>query len=362
MNRLILTLMLPVLALGLPACGESPPAPGPAAEFNPLPAVQAAVETVPQETALDGVIEAINQSTVSAQTSARVAELPYDVGDYVPQDAVIARLRGKEPKARQEQALAALEGARSSYEEAKLNYERARPLAEQGVISQNRMDEVTAAFEQARARYEQAKAAAVEAEAALDYTTIRAPYAGVVTERHVQLGELVQPGTPLMSGLSLEALRVSVDVPQSRIEALRAHRQARVILPDGRSVDGEELTVFPYADEATHTVRVRVQLPDALQAMYPGMLVKVVFVTGQVPKLLVPGEAITRRSEVTGIYVQTDSGLEFRQVRIGKRTRDGRVPVLTGLSEGESVVTDPVDAAVYFKSEPEIVMTGGTEL
>jgi multidrug efflux pump subunit AcrA (membrane-fusion protein) len=157
-------------------------------------------------------------------------------------------------------------------------------------------------------------------------------------------------------------LRVVVNVPESRIESLRAHRRARVVFPDGRSVDSQTLTIFPYAEPDTHTVRVRVNLPEGERAIYPGMLVKVAFVTGRREKLLVPQTAVTERSEVTGVYVQTDAGLEFRQVRTGEPMPDGRVPVLAGLSEGESVVTDPVQAAVRFKSGPEIVTTGGTEL
>lgn len=341
-----------ILAALLSACGGAEP---PAADGAPAPALatmEVAVEAVDEEYFFDGVIEAANQSTVSAQTGGRVAELPFDVGDYVPKDAVIVALRGKEPQARQQQALAAVREAEAQLKETQLYYRRAGTLFEQGALSQSDMDRVEANYEKARAHYESAKAAAVEAEAQLDYTTVRAPYAGVVTARHVELGETVYPGTKLMTGIALQNLRAAVDVPQRQIEALRTHRRARVIFPDGRSVEAAALTIFPFADPQTHTVKVRVNLPDGEQAVYPGMLVKIAFVADRRAVLPVPLVSIARRSEVTAVYIVHAGRVEFRQIRAGDPLPDGRVPVLAGLSSGETVALDPQAAAYAMKARP----------
>lgn len=344
-----------ILLLFLSACNEKQPgAPAGTSLATLPPALEIAFETVAEEYFFDGVIEAASQSTVSAQTGGRVAELPFDVGDYVPKDAVIVRLRGKEPRARQQQALAAVQEAKAALEEAELYYRRAIPLFEQQMLSQSDMDRVRTNYEKSKARFEAAKAAAIEAEAQLDYTTIRAPYAGVVTERHVEVGVTVYPGTKLMTGFALENLRVVVDIPQQQIDALRTHRRARVIFPNGRSLDTESLTVFPYADPQTHTVKVRVNLPDGEQALYPGMLVKIAFVADQQVVLPVPQDSIAQRSEVTGVYVLHDKHLEFRQIRFGDPLPDGRVPVLAGLSSGEAIVPDPEAAAAYLKMQGNI--------
>lgn len=348
-----------ILAAALVAAcggGEQPPA----AAGSPVPqlaTLEVALEAVPEEYFFDGAIEAANQSTVSAQTGGRVAELPFDVGDYVPKDAVIVALRGKEPQARQQQALAAVREARAALEESELYYRRAKTLFEQGALSQSDMDRVAANYEKAGAHFESARAAAVEAEAQLDYTTVRAPYAGVVTARHVEIGEAVYPGTKLMTGIALENLRVAVDVPQRQIEALRAHRRARVIFPDGRSVEATALTIFPFADPRTHTVKVRVNLPDGAQAVYPGMLVKIAFVADQRAVLPVPAASIARRSEVTAVYVVHEGRLEFRQIRAGDPLPDGRVPVLAGLSSGETVALDPLAAAYALKTHATAATT-----
>jgi RND family efflux transporter MFP subunit len=348
--------MLPVLA----GCSD-PPANSGSQTLPVLETITVHTETAPREYSFDGVIEAVNQSTVSAQTGGRVAELAFDVGDYVPKAAVIVRLRGKEPQARQQQAIATMNEARAVFNEAQTYHQRATTLFAQKMLSQSEMDQVSANYEKSKARYEATRAAADEAEALLEYTTIVAPYAGVVTQRHVEIGETVSPGMPLMSGFSLENLRVTVDVPQRQIAALREHRQARIILPDKLSVAAGALTIFPYADPQTHTVKVRVELPDAGQAVYPGMLVKVVFVAVLQTILAVPRESITQRSEVTGIYVLRtgDAGplLEFRQIRVGSPMADGRVPVLAGISSGEQIVVDPVLAASVLKTR----QTSGSE-
>ena len=324
---------------------------------TPLPAIKIVAETVVKEAVFEGVIEAVNQSTVSAQTAGRVAELPFDVGDYVPKGAVIVRLAGKQPQARYQQAIARMQESRTAYEETELQLQRAKPLYEKKVLSDADMDRIKLTHGQAKARYESAAAAVAEAEANLDYTTVRAPYAGVVTERHVQIGEAVQPGVALMSGIALEELRAEVDVPQSLLNVLSSHRKARLIFPDNRSLESEMLTIFPYADSQTHTVKVRVNLPDAKQAIYPGMLVKVAFVTDRDLQLLIPYQALVHRSEVTGVYLQNKSGITFRQIRVGDRLPGDRVPVLAGLSADELLILDPVAALAQLKRAPQALVT-----
>ena len=313
--------------------------------------VTASSEIVGNEFRLDGRIEAVNRATVSAQTSGRIVELPYDVDDYVPAGAVIVRFRDTEQQARVNQAQAALEEAIARHDQASRELERIAGLREEGVVSQADFDRVKAEAEAAGARLESARAALDTAREQLEYTRVRAPYAGIVTARHVELGELAQPGQPLMSGLSLEKLRVLVDVPQSLIAPVRNEASLQVITPQGERLDAEISSIFPFADEATHSFRLRAELPTLEETtLFPGMLVKTVFVTGKREILLLPGEAIARRGEVTAVYVANENDeLHFRQVRTG-RARGGHVEILSGLSAEERVALDPVAAAAIMKS------------
>lgn len=327
----------------LAGCAEDGPTAVGAIDRTEIETMAVKSRTTPLERLLDGNIEAVNQGTVAAQTSGRVAEILYDVNDFVPAGAVIVRLHATEQQAGLTQAQAALQEARARELEAQTRYKRIADMHERQVVPKAAFDEATAARDSAVARLAAARAALDSAREGVRYTEIRAPYAGVVTKRLVEVGETVRPGTPLMSGLSLQFLRVSVDVPQSSVEAIRRIRQAAVYV-DGRRVPVSKLTIFPEATKPSNTFRARLELPENAADLYPGMFVKVGFLVGEVQRLLVPLRTIVERGEVTALYVLDSEGrTSLRQVRLGHRFGDD-VEVLAGLAEGERVALDPIAA------------------
>ena len=310
-----------------------------------LPAMVTEWTTVKRERSFDGIVEAQFRSTVSSQVAARIEELPFDVDDYVERGDIIVRFRNQPAAADLKQAEAASQEAKARLDEASSSYSRIEQLFSQQRISKADMDRTTADLQSAQARVSAAEGALNAAQERFENTVVRAPFSGMVVERHVQLGEMATVGMPLMTGLSLENLRVAVDVPQSDIGALRSDAEAWVDLPDGESLATHELRIFPYAEPSTHTFRVRLQLSEGQHGIYPGMWVKVRFQTGEEQALLVPASALVQRSELTAIYVLDEEGLpRLRQVRLGRTLPDGNVMVQAGLDAGERVVTDP-DAA-----------------
>jgi RND family efflux transporter MFP subunit len=308
---------------------------------NELTTVSIASERVARERSFDGIVEAERRSTVSAQVAARIEEIPFDVDDYVERGDIIVRFRDQAAAADLKQAEAAAQEARARLEEARSNHTRIQALYEQKRVSSADMDRATADLQSARARVEAADGALLAARERYENTLVRAPFEGIVVERHAELGEMATVGTPLMTGLSLEHLRVVVDVPQSDVGALRGGGEAWVDLPDGKSLPAEHIRIFPYADPATHTFRVRMRLAEGQHGIYPGMWVKVRFHTGEDQVLPVPASAVITRSELTAVYVMGDDGaLRLRQVRLGRALPDGRIAVLAGLDAGERVVTD----------------------
>ncbi|MDO6461229.1 efflux RND transporter periplasmic adaptor subunit [Granulosicoccaceae sp. 1_MG-2023] len=300
---------------------------------------------------LDGTLEAVNSSTVSAQTSGTVTEINYDVDDFVEKGAVILKLRNNTQRAAVAQARAQLDSAQARYVEARDEQRRIADIYEKRLVAKSQLDSANAALNSARAAVKAAEAAVKSAEEELSRTVIRAPYAGIVTERFVEPGEAASPGVPLMSGISLENLRVTVNVPQRLIGGVRQAGSASVLLPDGSSIQSSDLTFFPYADSATNTFRVRIQLEEGAQGLFPGMLVKVAFDVDSHEALTVPATAVVYRSELTGVYVADDEGrVSLRQVRLGHET-DGQVEVLSGLQAGEQVAADPVAAGIYIKEQ-----------
>jgi multidrug efflux pump subunit AcrA (membrane-fusion protein) len=171
-------------------------------------------------------------------------------------------------------------------------------------------------------------------------------------QRHVEPGESIQPGQPIMTGYAPDQLRVSVNIPQSIIASLRQQRQARVLLlDDGGSAQVERITIHPFANPQNHSFPVRLDLAPAQDRLYPGMLVKVVVAVGETTRLLVPKQALVSRSEVNALYLRmADGRLDFRQVRPGNHFGD-QVEILAGLDAGETVVLDPVRAAIELKRQ-----------
>ena len=293
-----------------------------------------------QERVLDAVIEAVKQATVSAQTSGRVIEINYDVDDYVEKGAILLRFRDKEQRAR-------YDAAQANFEEAESDYQRTTELFEKKLVAKAMLDKAEARLKATRAERDRAKEN-------LEHTSVRAPYSGIVVQRHIEIGETAAVGEQLFTGLSLESLRATVNVPQDIINTIRSKQQARVIIErdTGKSVPAESLTISPYADPVTHTFTVRVNLPAGDYQIYPGMFVKVAFVLDEIQQLVVPVSAVSQRSEVSAVYVVDEKQrVHYRQVRVGRQQGEELVVLLAGVKEGERVALDPIKAVVRYKDQ-----------
>jgi len=323
-----------------------------------LPFLTTTVErqTLVQERIIDGRVQAVQQSTISAQTSGRVLEIRYDVDDFVEQGALIMRLSDSEQRARVNQAEGSLREARARLEEANAEFERIESVFEQQLVSRSEFDRARAARDSALARVQSAQAGLAEAQEQFGYSQVIAPFPGIVTERLVEVGEAVSPGTPLISGISLDRMRVEIDVPQRLVQALRRYREADVVLDIDQRIPAESLTFFPYADPTTNTFRVRLNLPEAGQNLnlFPGMFVKTAIKLGRDSRLIVPSEAVVFRSEVVAVYVVDDKNqISMRQIRVGRELPVG-FEVLAGLREGERVALDPVHAGIHLKEYQQV--------
>lgn len=343
------SLLVTIGSIGLLAgCGHSAPE---VASTRPVPTFATAVaatEDGRSEQVWDGVVEAVNQATISAQTSGRVIELPYDVNDTVAEGDVVVRFTDVEQKSAKSRAQSQIASAQASYNEAQASYQRIVEVYARKLVAKAQLDQERARRDSAKAALDAARAQLSEVGQQMDYTVVRAPYSGIVTERFVQIGEAVRPGQPLISGVSLKDLRVSVEVPQSAIGPIRKLQAADVLLAgDGsQRVAASNVIVFPYADPTTHTFTVRLELPGDNTGLFPGMTVKAAFATGEAKRLLIPETALVARGELRGIYVIDGSNVRLRQIRSGHRFGDS-IEILAGLTAGEHYATDPATAAQW---------------
>ena len=340
-------LLAALAAAGLAACGEAP-APKPAAKGEGFKTAAVELRDVELTTTAEAVMEAVRQSTVSAQISGRIVDLRFDVGDYVKKGEVILRIDERSATRALEASEAQVLEAQAALANARAQFERSKQLLAQKFISQAALDQAEAAYKAAQARVAALVAGAGQAATERSFATVLAPYSGVVSARHVELGEMAAPGRPLMTGFDPSTLRVVANVPQAQVAAIQAGGKARIEVPSlGRWVDVKAMTIVPAADPRTHTTRVRLELPADVRGVYPGVYARAHFVIGKAPRLLVPRAAVVRRSEVTAVYVVDEQGrARLRQIRLGSAGDEASVEVLAGLKPGERVALEPVKAGM----------------
>jgi HlyD family secretion protein len=165
----------------------------------------------------------------------------------------------------------------------------------------------------------------------------------VVRARHVEPGESVAPGQPLLGLYAPDAMRVEVQLPQSEAQAVRQAATVTVVLADGQRVVATKVTVFPAADPTSHALGVRMLLPVLQRPPQPGTTAQVLFPSATAALLRLPRSVIAQRGELSGVYVLDDGRLTLRQLRLGTRQGD-QVEVLAGLAANEVIVTNPVAA------------------
>lgn len=350
MNSDLRRFALAAALAALAACGGEPPATTGSTSPVALDAIVLQAQAMPGRQVWDGVVEAVQQVTITAQTNARVVELPHEVNDRVAKGAVLVRFSDVEQASARRAAQAMLASAQAGYDDAHSSYARIASVYAKGYVSAAQMDRERASRDTARAALDAARAQLREVAQQLDYTVLRAPFAGVVTHRYVHVGQAVQAGPPtpqpLVTLQALDDLRVNVEVPQSAVDGIRRLHAAEVSTADGRHVAAAGVEVFPYADPSTHTFNVRVLLPAGASGLYPGMTVKVAFAADATRRMTVPVSALVQRGELVGVYVIGEHGVALRQLRIGDR-QDGEVEVLAGLDAGEHVARDPQAAVAW---------------
>lgn len=315
---------------------------------EPLALAPVQYREVEQTYSVDGVVEATRQSTVSAQISGRVKAIFFDVGDRVSKGQILLKIDEREAEQALAGSRAQLSQAQAALQNARLNYERSQELFKQKFISQAALDKAKSDFEMAKAQAEASEAGAQQSALAQSYTSVIAPYAGVVSARMVEMGEMVTVGKPLMTGFDPSQLRVIANVSQDRLKDIGTRPEVTVEVPAlHRWVKAASVTVQPSADLRTHSTQVRIDLPANQANLYPGMFVRTHFVVGKENKLLIPASAVVRRSEVVAVYVVDEKGTpRLRQVRLGEANAQNEIEVLAGLNVGERVAREAVKAGM----------------
>jgi RND family efflux transporter MFP subunit len=318
-----------------------------------------------------GYVVARRQATVSSKITGKVVHVGIEEGQRVEPGQVIARLDDtnaraavQQARAQRAQAEANLNAVHVAFENAKPTYQRNELQYAKAVISAQTLDTAKASYDAARTgldvaarALEVADASVVSAERNLEDTVVRAPFAGIVTVKAAQEGEMVSPisagggytRTGVGTIVDMDSLEIEVDVSENFINRVHAGQRASAKLnayPDWE-IPAHVIAIIPTADRAKATVKVRIGLEISDPRVLPEMGVRVAFLetaSESTPvqtssgsrALVVPTAAVQTNGDVGVVYVVNDGAVERRSVKLGTRVATGQI-VLSGLSSGARI-------------------------
>lgn len=285
-----------------------------------------------------GTVAAVHGVTVSADLPGIVEEIAFESGRHVRAGDVLARLDTSQERAQ-------LAAAEAQQELARLNLERMRNLREKKVVSQ-------AEFDRAAAEAKQAIARSGEIQATIERKQIRAPFAGTLGIRQINLGQYLTAGDPVVPLQALDPVYVDFSVPQQEVARLSVGADVHVT-PDGTGgeLTGRVTAVNSVVDEATRNVRIQATFRNPDGRLHPGMFVEVRVALGTSdPVIALPAPSISYAPYGNSVFVVADlsgpdgatyRGVEQRFVKVGGGRGD-QIAVLSGVEPGEEVVTSGV--------------------
>jgi len=330
--------ILTILGLGLAACGghEKPkakePVAGPTRDVKTVEAVRTGGAG---EVAVPGAVQARKRAALSSRMPASVIELPYQEGQRVEAGAVVIRLDDGALRA----AVAAAEAGLAAVE---ADLERTKALLEKGAATPRELEQMTAAASGARAQLTGARDN-------LSRAVLRAPFAGRVASRRVNLGDVVNPGLPLIEIEGDGGLEVRATVESEIAVTLRAGSKVKALV-DGQPapLNATVIAVAPSGDPTTSRFEVKADLPAA-SGLRAGLFARLLIPgVAADPRITVPGAALFERGGLTGLFVVSEGKARLRWVAAGARDGD-TVEIRAGVEPGERVVLDPtglVDGAL----------------
>lgn len=353
--RLSFLVLLAVVGLAGCSSEQTRTAPSPETVRNiDVLAVQQA--SVPDLLEAVGTVRAAQTSDAGSQMMGNIIEIRAHEGDHVQRGQVLAVIDDSQPRAALDRATAAdlaaqqqTAGADSDLALAESTLKRYQTLFEKKSVSPQEFDEVKARQQAALAHRDIAKAGQAQAQAALsqartslDYTRIRAPFDGVVTEKKADPGTLASQGMPLFTVEDVRSYRLEATVNENDLRYIRTGQQVSVAIDslDNAKLNGKVVQIVPAADVASRTFLIKIDLPTDTR-LRSGLFGRAQFSRGERQSLLIPRSAVIGRGQLQGIYVLDQNRVaSLRYITLGKPS-GAEVEVLAGLQDGEHLVAKP---------------------
>jgi membrane fusion protein (multidrug efflux system) len=345
-NAFLITLSL-ALALTTAGCGRgkkeaaAAEAPQPPIVLGPEDTALVTRAPIQSGPALTGTLSAERQATIRAQIAGSVLETLAEPGQAVRRGQVLARLDSTSLADAYNSARAAVENARNNLAVATREAERQRALVAAGAVAQRNVETAQQSVVAAQAGVALARSQLANAQKQLGYTRVTAPFSGVVSDRPVSGGDVVQPGTALYTVVDPSSLQLEAAIPAEQLASLRVGSPVEFTVTGyaGRTFRGRITRINPSADPATRQVRVYAEIPNTANALVSGLYAEGRVESESRTALTLPSGAIDRRMARPAVLRVREGKVERVEVELGLvDDRDQRVEVRRGVAAGDVVL------------------------
>jgi len=323
----------------------------PNAEASPVSTMTVMERIVPEWSEYHGMVASRNQVHLIALVSGRVKAVHATTGQRVRKGQVLVELEQDDLRARLHAAESRLANTQANLVEAGKEHDRYTQLAAQGVVSAQMLDKSTARLMGAQAAAAEARAGVNEARTMLDYTVLRSPINGIVTDKRINPGDFTMPGLPseigfpsgrnLMTIYDPGALWFEARIPERFSPHVsvgtKAWRRDCVRQTSSWMANSSRCCLWWMR---AHAASPPGSTSPAHPALKLGMFGRARFATGQRTVIEIPENAVIERGQLDGVFIHSAGKAHLRLIRLGKRN-SGNVEILSGLAAGEKVILNP---------------------
>ncbi len=338
--------LLPViLSVVLFSCSDSTET----TERDNAPAIKVVV-SAPETRALQaietsGTVAASDAAVISTRVMGFVTGIHVKKGDKVRRNQLLLSISNQDIQAKRAQARAMVAEAEAALVDAEKDLQRYTELYKEQSASEKELENITLRHESLKAKTEAARQMQREAEAMLNYTELRAPFDGVVTQKYIEEGSMANPGAPLLAVENISNLKVNATVSEGEIGLIDVGAEAEIIIrSSGQHIKGRVSEVSPSSGISGGRYPVTIAIEKTGDKnIYPGMHVTAAVALsepGSTPaSVFVPSEAVVQKDQLTGLYTMSAQNTALlRWVKTG-RSIDGKTEILSGLNANESFIS-----------------------
>ncbi len=344
--------LLIAVILFLSACSSKETKTEPAAEKT-FP-IQVRVATPFQngvnELSFSGQVEAAQSANISTRVMGYITCLSVKVGDRVSAGQIIATISNSDLLAKRAQIDAQIIEANAALQNAQKDYDRFTTLYKQQSATAKELENITLQYNAMKAKVETAKQMRNEINAMLAYTSLTAPFSGVVTQKLADAGNMANPGMPIVTIEQTGSYQISADVPETEINQLKQGEKVTITIKSiDKSFEGKIMQINPSSQFSGGQYLIKIWIPENdKKGLYAGMYANItIHSTEQTASthtengaVLVPVSCIVTKEQLTGLYtIGSDNTALLRWVRLGKQLGN-QVEVLTGLNKNESYILE----------------------